>query len=69
MLLVSCVCALTDKRNNPPSSGILPLIVGLVVFVIGVSFGINCGYGINPARDFVPRLFTVMAGWGLEPFK
>ena len=69
MLLVATVCALTDKRNNPPSPGFLPLIVGLIVFVIGISFGINCGYGINPARDLMPRIFTAIAGWGSEPFK
>ncbi|XP_066922144.1 aquaporin-9-like [Clytia hemisphaerica] len=69
MLLVGTVFALTDKRNSPPNSGILPLIIGLVVFVIGISFGINCGYGINPARDLIPRIFTAIAGWGSEPFK
>ena len=69
MLLVGAVCALTDKRNSPPKPEILPLIVGLVVFVIGISFGINCGYGINPARDLMPRIFTAMAGWGSAPFK
>ena len=25
---------------------------------IGVCFGYNCGYAINPARDFAPRLFS-----------
>ena len=68
MLLAGTVCALTDKRNSPPNSGVLPLIVGLIVFVIGISFGINCGYGINPARDLIPRVFTAIAGWGSEPF-
>ncbi len=32
-----------------------PLIVGLAVLGIGVSFGYNAGYAINPARDFAPR--------------
>ena len=34
--------------------------MGLVVVVIGMSFGGMHGYAINPARDFGPRLFTVL---------
>jgi MIP family channel proteins len=63
-LLMACVLALTDPRNaGPPPWLVAPLIGGLVV-AIGVSFGFNAGYAINPARDFGPRLFTAMAGWG-----
>jgi glycerol uptake facilitator-like aquaporin len=42
---------------------------GLVVMNIGIAFGYNCGYAINPARDFAPRLFTLMAGFGNETFR
>jgi glycerol uptake facilitator protein len=34
-----------------------------VVVAIGMSFGGMHGYAINPARDFGPRLFTVVAGF------
>ena len=34
------------------------LLLVMNVMAIGVCFGFNCGYAINPARDFAPRLFT-----------
>ena len=37
-----------------------PFLVGLVVLAVGVCFGYNCGYAINPARDLAPRLFSGM---------
>lgn len=61
-ILLLLVFAVTDERNQP--SGILqPLMVGLIVVAIGMSFGALHGYAINPARDFGPRLFTVLAGF------
>ena len=68
MLLVLSVMAITDKNNSAAPSGITPLCVGLVIFVIGATFGQNCGFAINPARDLGPRLFTAIAGWGSEVF-
>ncbi len=38
------------------SFGILPLIIGLLVFSIGLSLGGPTGYAINPARDLGPRI-------------
>lgn len=63
-LLMVGVHAISDQRNaGPPAWLAAPLLGGLVV-AIGVAFGFNAGYAINPARDFGPRLFTAMAGWG-----
>lgn len=63
-ILLLLICALTDSRNLAPASNIGPFIIGLVVAVIGLTFGANAGYAINPARDFGPRLFTFFQGWG-----
>jgi glycerol uptake facilitator protein len=67
--LLMFVLALTDERNQPPRMNLAPLLVGLAVAAIGMSFGANAGYAINPARDLGPRLFTFVAGWGSEVFR
>jgi len=67
-LLVGVILGITDTRNSPVPAGLAPVVVGLLVVVIGTSFGFNAGYAINPARDFGPRLFTFVAGWGGEVF-
>jgi glycerol uptake facilitator protein len=56
------IFAITDECNQPPAN-LTPLLVGLVVVVVGMSFGGMHGYAINPARDFGPRLFTAVAGF------
>jgi glycerol uptake facilitator protein len=58
------VFAVTDELNLAPGSNLGPLIVGFIVLAVGMSFGANSGYAINPARDFGPRLFAWIAGWG-----
>lgn len=67
-LLVLVIFALSDSRNLQPQSNVGPIVVGLLVVAIGMAYGLNAGYAINPARDFGPRLFTAIAGWGGEVF-
>ncbi|KAG2462771.1 AQP9 protein, partial [Polypterus senegalus] len=66
--LLLCLMALVDTRNSPAPKGLEPALVGMIVLVIGIAMGSNCGYAINPARDLGPRLFTYTAGWGLDVF-
>jgi MIP family channel proteins len=68
-LLVAVIFGITDSRNSPAPAGLAPVVVGLLVVLIGATFGFNSGYAINPARDFGPRLFTSIAGWGGEVFR
>ena len=62
-LLLLLIFAISDEFNLPPGANMAPLMIGLVVVAIGMSFGGMHGYPINPARDFGPRLFTALAGF------
>lgn len=63
-LLAGIVFAVTDELNQPVRANLAPFVVGLIVVAIGISFGANAGYAINPARDLGPRLLALVAGWG-----
>lgn len=67
-ILVALIAALIDHRNQAPAGNMAPLIVGLIVAVIGCSYGTNAGYALNPARDLGPRAFTYFMGWGKLAF-
>jgi glycerol uptake facilitator protein len=62
-ILVAVIFALTSAVNNPPLANIGPLIIGLLVVAIGLGWGANAGYAINPARDFGPRLASWITGY------
>lgn len=68
-MLVLCILAIVDGGNIGAPKGVEPLAIGLIIMAIGVSMGLNCGYPLNPARDLGPRLFTAVAGWGMEVFR
>lgn len=67
-LLVACIFAVIDEYNAPAKANLAPFVIGLIVVVIGMSFGVNAGYAINPARDFGPRIFAWLQGWGKIAF-
>jgi glycerol uptake facilitator protein len=58
-LVLGLLSVLTPK-NLVPNTGFdtafAPLLVGVIVFGIGLSLGGSTGYAINPARDLGPRL-------------
>jgi glycerol uptake facilitator protein len=54
-VLVFGVLAIVANAE-PGSSGLTPLLIGILVFAIGLSLGGPTGYAINPARDLGPRI-------------
>ncbi|KIJ47800.1 hypothetical protein M422DRAFT_28598 [Sphaerobolus stellatus SS14] len=67
-LLMIVILAVTDKTNLAPNPGTLPIALMITILGIGMSFGMQTGYAINPARDLGPRLLTAMVGYGTEVF-
>ncbi|MEV0419842.1 MIP/aquaporin family protein [Streptosporangium canum] len=63
-ILLLLILAVSDVRNSPPAANLAPFVVGLVVVAIGMAWGTNAGYAINPARDFGPRLASFLTGYG-----
>ncbi len=63
-ILLFLILAVTDTRNDAPVAWMAPFIVGLIVVAIGMAWGTNAGYAINPARDFGPRLASFITGYG-----
>jgi glycerol uptake facilitator protein len=43
-------------NTAPTQSGLAPLLIGFLVWAIGLSLGAPTGYAINPARDLGPRI-------------
>ena len=62
LLLFLILCAV-DYFKKAKAEHLSPIVIGLIVVAIGMSFGGMFGYAINPARDFGPRLMTVMVGY------
>ncbi len=57
-VLVLVAVALSSKRIAPAgvAPGLGPVLVGALVWGVGLSLGGTTGYAINPARDLGPRL-------------
>ncbi|GII85687.1 aquaporin [Sphaerisporangium siamense] len=62
-ILLFLVLAVTDLANSAPAANLAPFVVGLIVVGIGMAWGTNAGYAINPARDLGPRLASWLTGY------
>ncbi|WP_304458683.1 MIP/aquaporin family protein [Alicyclobacillus sendaiensis] len=67
--LVLLILAFSDNYNpNGQLGNLTPLMVGLLVAMVGGFGGELEAWALNPARDFGPRLFGWLAGWGQNAF-
>ncbi|MDR2754406.1 MAG: aquaporin family protein [Planctomycetaceae bacterium] len=64
-VLALVVFALIDHRNSArPAAHLVPLFIGLTISMLISIIAPLTQAGFNPARDFAPRLFAFIAGWG-----
>lgn len=68
-LLLFGIFAITEQFNEmAPGANAGALVIGLLVALIGASMGYLESWAINPARDFGPRFFCFLSGWGASAF-
>jgi glycerol uptake facilitator len=63
-ILLFLILAVTDIAATPPAANMGPVVVGLIVVAIGMAWGADAGYAINPARDLGPRIAEFFTGYG-----
>jgi glycerol uptake facilitator protein len=65
LILALVVFAVTNPRNTGgPPAGLAPVFIGLTVAILISVIAPLTQACFNPARDFGPRLFAMLAGWG-----
>jgi glycerol uptake facilitator protein len=65
LILGFVVLAVTDDRNTArPTAGQAPIFIGLTVAALISVIAPLTQASFNPARDFGPRIFAALAGWG-----
>jgi glycerol uptake facilitator protein len=63
-ILALVVLAVTDPKNRTGPGHLAPVFIGLTVAILIVVIAPITQACFNPARDFGPRLFAYLAGWG-----
>ena len=62
-LLVIVIMGVTDAKNaGKPGSALFPLFIGIMLAIIICTIGSLTDAGLNPARDFGPRIAALIVG-------
>ena len=68
-LLLLVIFCTTDERNKARPQLLTAATIGLTVTLLISLLGPLTMACFNPARDFLPRLYSSLAGWGRVPFE
>lgn len=63
-ILAFLVVAITDPRNHTQPDRLAPAFIGMTVTALICVLAPLTQACFNPARDFGPRVFSMLAGWG-----
>ena len=67
-ILVLVILCATDSRNSSRPGLLTASTIGLTITMLISLLAPLTMAGFNPARDFAPRLFSALAGWGKVVF-
>jgi glycerol uptake facilitator protein len=67
-ILLLVIFGVTDERNKSRPQILTAATIGLTVTMLISLLGPLTMACFNPARDFGPRLFSSLSGWGAVPF-
>jgi glycerol uptake facilitator protein len=67
-ILVLVILCTADSRNSSRPGVLTAATIGLTITMLISILSPLTMAGFNPARDFAPRLFSAMAGWGKVVF-
>jgi glycerol uptake facilitator protein len=68
LLAVAIFSIVRSSKNGAINSTLVPVLIGVALTTIIFVVAPLTQAGMNPARDFAPRIFAFFAGWGKEAF-